>query len=267
MPSKEKNDLYSNIQDAMWQNGEDWRGGWTAARQSNAGRGFGRLTGGQWGEGGGAPQAFTMADVATNEQRTTGLARKENIFLTPQTRERRNRLAQKSQHAIINKLSAVQRRATINITGGMSTTANDTLDVLSDLLPFHLLVEKHCYQVALHLASLPKSHPLHKPVINAANRYVKMHPTPLHYMMHEYELHPEKVEKIEATGRPNKWVPDFATRIADTKDAAVEEDKGDRADIRIYTDGSGSGGKIGASAVLYRDGEEKRQMRYCLGLA
>jgi hypothetical protein len=76
MPGKENNDLYSNIQDAMWQNGEDWRGGWTAARQSKAGRGFGRLAGGQWGEGG-APGGFTMGDVATNEQRTTGLARKE----------------------------------------------------------------------------------------------------------------------------------------------------------------------------------------------
>jgi hypothetical protein len=76
MPGKGGNDLYSNIQDAMWQNGEDWRGGWTAARQSKGGRGFGRLTGGQWGEGG-APGAFTMGDVAMNEQRTTGLARKE----------------------------------------------------------------------------------------------------------------------------------------------------------------------------------------------
>ena len=79
VPSKERNDLYSNIQDAMWQNGEDWRGGWTAVRHGNAGRGFGRLAGGQWGEGEGAPQVFTMADVAVNEQRTTGLARREQI--------------------------------------------------------------------------------------------------------------------------------------------------------------------------------------------
>jgi len=190
-----------------------------------------------------------------------------DVFLTPQTRERGNRMAQKSQRAVINKLSAVQRRATINITGAMSTTANDTLDVLSDLLPFHLLVKKHQYQAALRLATLPKSHPLHKPVINAASRYVKMHATPLHYMMHEYKLCPEKVEKVEATGCPNKWVPDFATRIADTKDVAEEEDKRDQADIRIYTDGSGMRGKIGASAVLYREGEEKSQMRYCLGSA
>ena len=78
MPGKTDNDLYSNIQDAMWQNGEDWRGGWTAARQSKAGRGFGRLAGGQWGEGG-APGALTMGDVAVNEQRTTGLARREQV--------------------------------------------------------------------------------------------------------------------------------------------------------------------------------------------
>jgi len=78
-PSKEKNDLYSNIQDAMWQNGEDWRGGWMAARQGNAGRGFGRLAGGPWGGGGGTSGGFTMGDVAVNKQRPTGLARRQQL--------------------------------------------------------------------------------------------------------------------------------------------------------------------------------------------
>ena len=64
-----------------------------------------------------------------------------DIFLTPETRNHGNRTAQQSGWAVINKLSAVQRQAAIIITGGMSTTANDVLDVLSNLLPFHLLVE------------------------------------------------------------------------------------------------------------------------------
>jgi ribonuclease HI len=190
-----------------------------------------------------------------------------DVFLTPQTRDHGNRLAQKSGRVVIKKLSAVQRRAAINVTGGMSTTANDALDVLADLLPFHLLIEKHRFQAALHLATLPKSHPLHKPVANTASRYIKKQPTPLHYMMHEYKLHPEKIETIEATRQPNKWTPGFALRIADTKDMAEEEDRQDRADIQIYTDGSGLEGRIGASAVLYRGGEEKGQRRFCLGSA
>jgi ribonuclease HI len=190
-----------------------------------------------------------------------------DVFLTPQTRDRGNRLAQKSGRAVIKKLSAVQRRAAINVTGGMGTTANDTLDVLADLLPFHLLIEKHRFQAALRLATLPKSHPLHKAVANAAGRYIKRQPTPLHYMMHEYKLHPEKIETIETTRQPNKWTPGFALRIADMKDVAEKEDKEDRAEIQIYTDGSGLEGRIGASAVLFRGGEEKGQMRFCLGSA
>jgi len=188
-----------------------------------------------------------------------------DIFLTLQTRNRTNATAQKSGRAIINKLSAVQRKATLSITGGMNTTANDSLDVLSNLLPFHLLVEKHRHQAALRLATLPKSHPLFKPVANAALRYVKRYPTPLHYMIHEYKLKPVQMEKIEATRQSNKWEPGFATRIAGSKEAAEAEDRGDRAAVQIYTDGSGLGGKIGASAVLIRRGVEKRQLRYCLG--
>jgi hypothetical protein len=72
-----------------------------------------------------------------------------DVFLTPQTRDRTNATAQKSGRAIINKLSAVQRKATLSITGGMNTTANDILDVLSNLLPFHLLIEKHHHRLAL----------------------------------------------------------------------------------------------------------------------
>ena len=67
IPSKEKTDLFSNIQDAMWQNGEDWRGRWTVARQGKTGRGFGRLAGGPWGTGGEAPTGFNLGDIQVNE--------------------------------------------------------------------------------------------------------------------------------------------------------------------------------------------------------
>jgi len=69
----ERDDLYNNIQDAMWQNGDNWRGGWTAARPGNAGRGFGRLAGGPQGAGGGVRTNFTMGDVGVTEKRTDNL--------------------------------------------------------------------------------------------------------------------------------------------------------------------------------------------------
>jgi hypothetical protein len=72
--STERDDLYNNIQDAMWQNGDNWRGGWTAARTGNVGRGFGRLAGGPQGAGGGARTDFTLGDVGVTEKRTDNLA-------------------------------------------------------------------------------------------------------------------------------------------------------------------------------------------------
>jgi len=59
------------------------------------------------------------------------------------------------------------------VTGVMKTTATDTLEVMVNLLPFHMVVDKHRHQAALHLATLPESHPLHKLVRNAVNKLVK----------------------------------------------------------------------------------------------
>ncbi|THU91602.1 hypothetical protein K435DRAFT_673757 [Dendrothele bispora CBS 962.96] len=39
----------------------------------------------------------------------------------------------------------------------------------------------------------------------------------------------------------------------------------DEADIQIFTDRSGLDGGVGASAVLFRDGQEKKVLRYRLG--
>ena len=61
------------------------------------------------------------------------------------------------------------------------------------------------------------------------------------------------------------WEPDVAIRIAGNKETAKNEDKEDMSHIRVYTDGSGIEGQIGAAAVLYRDGVLKRTKRLRLG--
>jgi hypothetical protein len=96
-----------------------------------------------------------------------------DIFLTPQQNVGKRANSERSSQAVINKLASIQRRAALMITGAMKTTATDVLEVMANLLPFHLLVEKYRHRAAARLATLPKSHPLHKPVANAANRLVK----------------------------------------------------------------------------------------------
>ena len=66
------------------------------------------------------------------------------------------------------------------IVGGLHTSLNDVLDIHANLLPFHLLVNKTCFQVALRLARLPGTHPLAKPVNQAARHFVKRHHSLLH---------------------------------------------------------------------------------------
>jgi hypothetical protein len=94
----------------------------------------------------------------------------------------------KGSRSALNKLAAIQRSAAILIVGGLHTSPADSLDIHANLLPFHLLVDKVRFQAALRLATLPVSHPLHKPVIQAAQRFVKRHHSPLHELMHRFKL-------------------------------------------------------------------------------
>ena len=62
--------------------------------------------------------------------------------------------------------------------------------------------------------------------------------------------------------------PGVNTRIAPSKRVAIQEEDDDSAFIKIFSDGSGIEGQIGAAAVLYRrqDGTTtKRVLRFCLG--
>ena len=117
----------------------------------------------------------------------------------------------------------------------------------------------------MRLATLPTTHPLYKPVTQAAGRFVKRHHSPLHELMHKFKLEPKRMEKIEVARQGLKWEPDVAIRITENKEKAKEEDLADEADIKVYTDGSGYEGQIGAAAVLYRNGVLKKKRRLLLG--
>jgi hypothetical protein len=71
---------------------------------------------------------------------------------------------------IVARLTAIQRKAAIAITGAMKTTATDVLDAHANLLPMQLLIEKMCSQAALCLATIPKHHPLEKHIRQVAQR-------------------------------------------------------------------------------------------------
>ncbi|KAF8228678.1 hypothetical protein L208DRAFT_1106444, partial [Tricholoma matsutake] len=98
-----------------------------------------------------------------------------DIFLTPKQNVGKRAHSSGTKQAILNKLAAIQRQAAIMITGAMRTTTTEVLEVMAimaNLMPFHLLVDKYQHTVALCLATLPTTHPLHKPVKDAAANLV-----------------------------------------------------------------------------------------------
>ena len=70
--------------------------------------------------------------------------------------------------AITNKLRSMQRKVAKSITGGLSTTAGDTMDAHAYILPIDLLFCKLLFRATLRLCSLPISHPLHPCIRSAA---------------------------------------------------------------------------------------------------
>jgi hypothetical protein len=171
-----------------------------------------------------------------------------DVFLTPQQNAGKSRSSSPNNRAVVNKLNSIQRRAAIMITGAMRTTATDILEVMANLIPFRLLVDKVRHRAALRLAKLPPTHPLYKLIQNAVLRLVKRHQTPLHDLIHRFKIHPKRMETINATRYNTKWQPRTTIKIIDNADDAIADMEQDLPDVKIFTDGSGMDNKIGAAA-------------------
>jgi hypothetical protein len=161
--------------------------------------------------------------------------------------------------AVLRKLAFVQRLAAIKITGALSTTATDSLDLHSGLPPLPALANHALHRATLRLASLPAAHPLFKIVRKASKRRTKRHPSPLMNLFHAFQIDPDRVAKrYMVGGKETPLTLWHSVKVAESKDLAKEEDGEDRAEVRIYSDGSRGENAVGATAVLLRDGQNSR---------
>ena len=122
-----------------------------------------------------------------------------SVWLTPRSR---HNLLSRGPTA---KLARTHRQGALLITGVMRSTATDVVVAHANLLPFHLLVSKLCHREALRIATLPASHPLHKPVRRAAKRYVRSHRSALHELTRAFRLEPKQLETIPTVRHPADW--------------------------------------------------------------
>jgi ribonuclease HI len=147
------------------------------------------------------------------------------------------------------RLGTVNQRATLLIAGTLRTSATDLSEAHANLQPIDLIINRLAYRSALRLAMLPTSHPLHKRVARASGRYVQHHRSPLHNLLHTYHIDPKQIETLKSVMHSPGWIPALQTSIAPNEKEAIKADANDNADVKVYANGSGIDGNIGAAAV------------------
>lgn len=83
--------------------------------------------------------------------------------------------------------------------------------------------------------------------------------------MHLLNKHPSRIETINVARKPTNWQPPIPTRIPPSREGALQAEKDIEDDIKMFTDGSGFEGCVGAAAVLLQGFREPRIARYHLG--
>lgn len=177
-------------------------------------------------------------------------------------REIPDRKRLKGSVGVAKQLSKVQRLAAILTTGTFRSAASDTLDYHAFLPPIRIRLNTSSFNAAVHLASLPTSHPLRKHVLRCQKHYPRYHHSPLHEMFQAFHTIRD-VEIIESKLPPSTWSAQFTSSVAASREDAIAALPQYSNSLCIFTDGSGYEGGIGASAVATDSkGQDHVQKRY-----
>ena len=163
------------------------------------------------------------------------------------------------------RMGRVQRLAAISITGAFNTTATDAAEAHAKLIPLAQRAQTLCHRAVLRLAAHPPSHPIHPLIHRATKCNVKHHRSSLHNLISSFHIAPSKIETIVPARRAPTSTSPLTTHVAPDKDESIREHNNIDTGTRVYSDGSGLNGKIGASAVLYQTRQAPKTLRYHLG--
>jgi hypothetical protein len=129
------------------------------------------------------------------------------------------------------------------------TTTMDILNLHANLLPVELLLHKVCHRWAIHLTSLPETHPLY--VLYHQRRFIKSHCLPLHELTFIYNITPNNFKIISPVRLEPQYEKKLRTIINKMAEESIEHNGDNTAKMRVYTDGSGSDSMAGAVTDLY----------------
>jgi ribonuclease HI len=149
----------------------------------------------------------------------------------------------------------------------LRTTLTNALDALMSMLPMHLKIEKIMFRAAVRLASLPDSHPLCRQYKLAGARKAKRYKLALYHMIQLYGIKVNEIETLPVVRQnpAERCRLPFKVEIPESKEASAQLDTDSTEVIKIYIDGLAHNGKVGAAAILIRQGKPDRMLRLCLG--
>jgi len=168
---------------------------------------------------------------------------------------------------VIKKLESVQHQAAIQITGALKDTPTDLLFAHADMLPMRELIKSACQDAALRIATLPKHHPIASIAKKAIQHNPKSHPSPLNNIMHISKIRTNTLETIDTIRKGPRWRSPLKTEILPSKEEALRAEKEREVDVKVYSDGSGHDGGIGAAAILAYGHRQLKVARHFLGPA
>jgi hypothetical protein len=151
-------------------------------------------------------------------------------------------------------LQKIQRIATLAITGTLRTSPNDFVDAHSGVLPMELALTKACHSALVRSLTLPSTNPMHQVVQEAKRRQPKKYPGPIDNLLKIFGLQNSEVETIRPAVTLKRLGPQHRIEIYRSREDSINSERLDDADFKIFTDGSGQDGGIGAAAVLYKKG-------------
>ena len=175
-----------------------------------------------------------------------------DIWYTPPTKPAGYTRNTGSAGALRN-LQKIQRIAALAITGALRTTPNDFVDAHAGILPIELALLKACHSALVRSLTLPSTNPIQQVVERAKLVRPRKHLGPIDKLLKLYGLEDAEIETVYPAIVLKSLSPRRTVIRDKTREDSIKSERVDKADYKIFTDGSGHDDGIGASAVLYKN--------------